>query len=69
MHRSAFLLVAWLGSGGCHVDEGALVMSRPDLARATLVEQRRMHERFEAATRIEQAIAFSDLEQIGRAHV
>ena len=38
-------------------------MSRPDLARATLVEQRRMHARFDAATRIEHAIAFSDLDR------
>lgn len=51
------------GLGACHIDEGGLVMSRPDLARAALAEQRRMHERFDAATRIEQAIAFSDLER------
>ncbi len=63
MLRSGFVLVAWLGFGGCHVDDGALVMSRPDLARATLVEQHRMHARFDAATRIERAIAFSDLDR------
>ncbi len=63
MRRFAFLLVAWFGLDACHIDEGALALNRPDLARATLVEQRRMHARFDAATRIEHAIAFSDLER------
>lgn len=63
MRWSAFVLVAWFGFGGCHIEEGALAMSRPDLARATLAEQRRMHARFDAATRIERAIAFSDLDR------
>ena len=63
MRHFACFLVAWLGLGGCHIEEGSLVMSRPDLARAALVEQQRMHERFEAATRIEHAIAFSGLER------
>ena len=63
MRASAFLLIAWFVLGGCHVEDGSLVMNRPDLARATVVEQRRMHARFDAATRIEHAIAFSDLER------
>ena len=63
MRRTAFLLVAWFGIGACHIDDGAIVLNRPDLARTMLVEKRRMHTRFEAATRIEHAIAFSDLER------
>lgn len=63
MRHSAFVIAAWLMSGACHVEEGSLVLGRPDLARSTLLEQRRMHARFDAATRIEHAIAFSDLDR------
>ena len=63
MRRSACLVIAGFGLAGCHIEEGGLAIGRPDLARSTQVEQRRMHERFDAATRIEHAIAFSDLER------
>jgi hypothetical protein len=65
MRHAAVSIVAWFMFGACHIEEGALVMSRPDLGRAAVVEHRRMHARFNAASRIEHAIAFSDLE---RAH-
>lgn len=63
MRHSAFVIAAWLMSGACHVEEGSLVLGRPDLARSALLEQRRMHARFDAASRIEHAIAFSDLDR------
>lgn len=59
-------VVAWFALGACHIEEDTLVFDRPGLARAVMAAQRRMHERFGAARRIEQAIAFSDLEQARR---
>lgn len=63
MRSARFLLVALLGFGGCHIDEGALVLERPGLAKAAAAAQRRMHARFAAASNIQQAIAFGDLER------
>jgi hypothetical protein len=63
MRFRAFLLVAMLGSGGCHIEDDTLVLDRPGLARATAAAHRRMHVRFRAASRIQEAIAFSDLER------
>lgn len=57
------LFVVWLGLGGCHIDDDMLVINRPGLARAAAAAQRRMHARFAAASRIQEAIAFSDLER------
>lgn len=54
---------AWLGLGGCHIDDDMLVINRPGLARAAAAAQHRMHARFAAASRIQEAIAFSDLER------
>jgi hypothetical protein len=59
-------IVAWFVLGGCHIDDNTLVHERPGLATAVANAQRRMHERFGAVRRIEQAIAFSDLEQAHR---
>jgi len=56
-------LAVWLASGGCHIEEDTLVLDRPGLASAAAAAQRRIHDRFGAARRIEQAIAFSDLER------
>lgn len=58
-----FFLVVWLGLGGCHIDDDTLVINRPGLARAAAAAERRMHARFTAASRIQEAIAFSDLER------
>jgi hypothetical protein len=63
MRCSPLLLVAGLALGGCHIDDDTLVVNRPGLARAAAAAQRRMHVRFEAASRIQVAIAFSDLER------
>jgi hypothetical protein len=63
MRSAAFFLVALLGFGGCHIEDNMLVLNRPGLARAAAAAQRRMHARFTAASRIQQAIAFSDLER------
>jgi len=57
---------AWFVLGGCHIEENTLVLDRPGLATAVAAAHRRMHERFESARRIEQAVAFSDLEQARR---
>jgi hypothetical protein len=54
---------AWLGLSGCHIDDDTLVINRPGLARAAAAAQRRMHARFAAANRMQEAIAFSDLER------
>lgn len=63
MRSVRFLLVAVLGFGGCHIDEGALALERPGLAEAAAAAQHRMHTRFAAAGHIQQAIAFGDLER------
>lgn len=63
MRHSTFFIVACLGLGGCHIDDDTLVINRPGLARAAAAAQRRMHVRFAAASRIQEAIAFSDLER------
>jgi hypothetical protein len=55
--------VAWIGLGGCHIDDDTLIINHPGLARSAAAAQRRMHERFAAASRIQEAIAFSDLER------
>ena len=55
--------VVWLGLSGCHIDDDTLVINRPGLARAAAAAQHRMHARFAAASRIQEAIAFSDLER------
>lgn len=52
-----------LGLGACRIDEGALVLHRPGEARTAAAAERRMHERFEAASNIQRAIAFGDLER------
>lgn len=59
-------VVAWFTFGGCHIEEDTLVLDRPGLARAIMAAQRRMHQRFESARRIEQSIAFSDLDRAHR---
>lgn len=62
-HLMSFI-VAWLAFGSCHIEDNTLVLNRPhSLASASMAAHRRMHTRFEAARRIEQAIAFSDLER------
>lgn len=63
MRLPAYLVVALLGLGGCHVDDDALVRNGPGLATAAAAAHRRMHVRFAAASRAQQAIAFSDLER------
>jgi hypothetical protein len=64
MRSTAFLLVVSLGFGGCHIEDDMLVFNRPGLARAAAGAQQRMHTRFAAASRIQQAIAFGDLERV-----
>lgn len=63
MRALAFSFATWLAVGSCHADDEQ-VAHPPDLARAVLIEQHRMHARFDAATRIEHAIAFGDLERV-----
>jgi hypothetical protein len=58
-----FFFAVWLGLSGCHIDDDTLVINRPGLARAAAAAQRRMHARFAAASRIQEAIAFNDLER------
>lgn len=57
------VLVAGLALTSCHAKDPPAVVPGAEFAQATLAEQRRMHVRFEAATRIERAIAFSDLDR------
>lgn len=59
-------VAAWFTLCGCHIEEDTLVLDRPGLARAIMTAQRRMHQRFESARRIEQSIAFSDLDRAHR---
>ncbi len=59
-------LVAWFTLCGCHIEEDTLVLDSPGFARTIMGAHRRMHERFESARRIEQAIAFSDLDRAHR---
>lgn len=64
MRHLGLYLAAWFALGGCHIEDNTLVLDRPGaLARATAAAHRRMHTRFEAARRIELAIALSDLER------
>ncbi len=57
-------IIAGFALGSCHIDDDTLVLNRPrSLASSIEAAHRRMHTRFEAARRIEQAIAFSDLER------
>lgn len=64
MRRVALLIAASFVLGGCHVEEETLVTDRPgSLAKAISGAHRRMHQRFAAARRVQQAIAFSDLDR------
>jgi hypothetical protein len=64
MHHFSLLIAALFVFGGCHVDESTLDTDRPgSLARAITGAHQRMHERFAAARRMQQAIALGDLER------
>lgn len=63
MRGLVFWFATWLAVGSCHAED-ARTERPPDLARAVVLERHRMHARFAAATRIEHAIAFGDLERV-----
>lgn len=61
MRHALCCVLGCIALGACHIEEDTLVLDSPSLAKAAAAAQRRMHERFGAARRIEQAIAFGDL--------
>jgi cytochrome c553 len=64
MRHLAFSLAAWFVVGSCHIEDDTLVLNQPRPLAATIeAAHQRMHARFAAARRIEQAIAFSDVER------